>query len=92
MFVTCDACFHKGQIEPPKVGAWLRCTVCGHRRRFGVSPQRRGRCQIAGVVRFDPRAPAKRRRTYGTKFDDTLDDLFNRDSIGGEQRLRGRGN
>jgi hypothetical protein len=67
----------------PPIGARLRCTSCQTVQVFGQKggikkppPYRpRARREIAGVVRFDTRAPAAKVHTY-EHFDDRIDDLF----------------
>jgi hypothetical protein len=86
MVIVCRRCFRRAQIEMPKVGARLRCTSCQTVQVFGERagrksskngrrPSTRQRREIAGVVRFDTRAPAAKVHTY-EHFDDRIDDLF----------------
>lgn len=59
-------------IPMPPVGAALRCSRCGHRRRFGVQPPRRWRYATAQ----DRRARDVARRYDPGALDDRLDDLW----------------
>jgi len=90
MVIVCRRCDRRGQIPMPAIGSTLRCSACGQRQRFGdgqtstrvdvVNAGRglqRQRREIAGVVRFDRRAPAANvQRVEQVHFDDPISDLF----------------